>query len=85
VFHLLQAILGLQADAPNGFLYVDPALPHWLPDITLHGLRVGAAKLTLRFWRDGEHTRWDATTIDGAIEINQRPWHPWAESGAGLP
>src|SRR6185369_13884555 len=27
VFHLIQAILGLQADAPHGRLYVDPMLP----------------------------------------------------------
>jgi glycogen debranching enzyme len=77
VFHLLQAILGLQADAPNGRLYVDPALPHWLADLTLHGLRVGAAKVTLRFWRDGERTCWEPTSIDGQIEIEQRAWHPW--------
>jgi hypothetical protein len=27
---LLQAMLGLQQDAPAGKLYVDPALPDWL-------------------------------------------------------
>ncbi len=32
VFHLLQAILGLQADAPNHCLYLAPHLPEWLPD-----------------------------------------------------
>jgi len=40
-FQLLQAILGIQADAPSNRLYVDPELPQWLPDVTLHGLRVG--------------------------------------------
>jgi hypothetical protein len=34
-FMLLQAMLGLQQDAPRGKLYVDPALPDWLPDATL--------------------------------------------------
>ena len=77
VFHLLQAILGLQADAPNGRLYVDPILPPWLPNVTLRGLRIGAAKVILRFWRDGETTRWEPTSIDGQIEIEQRPWRPW--------
>jgi glycogen debranching enzyme len=81
VFHLLQAILGLQADAPHGRLYVDPVLPRWLPDLTLRGLRVGAAKMTLRVWRDGEHTRWEATGVDGNIEIEQRPWRPWTAAG----
>ena len=77
VFHLLQAILGLQADAPNGRLYVDPVLPSWLPDVTLRGLRIGDVKVTLRFWRVGEETRWEAASVDGRIEIEQRPWRPW--------
>src|SRR5262245_22887775 len=76
-FHLLQAILGLQADAPNGKLYVDPVLPYWLPNVTLSGLRIGAATATLRFWREGEATRWETTHIDGRIDIEQRPCFPW--------
>ncbi len=40
VFMLLQAILGIQPDAPRGRMFVDPALPAWLPDITLTDLRV---------------------------------------------
>ena len=40
---LLQAMLGLQQDAPRGKLYVDPALPDWLPDATLTDLRLGSA------------------------------------------
>jgi hypothetical protein len=77
VFHLLQAILGLQADAPNGKLYVDPMLPPWLPSVTLSGLRVGAATTTLRFWREGEQTRWEPTAVDGRLEILSRPCDPW--------
>src|SRR5262249_35731215 len=52
-FHLLRALLGLNADAPRGRLAVDPHLPHWLPDVTLRGLRVGEATVSLRFWREG--------------------------------
>jgi glycogen debranching enzyme len=55
-FMLLQAILGLQHDAPRGKLYVDPALPEWLPDVTLKDLRVGRRQLDIRFWRDGENS-----------------------------
>jgi glycogen debranching enzyme len=76
-FHLLQAILGLQADAPNGKLYVDPMLPPWLQDVTLSGLRIGASTLRLRFWRDGEETRWEATHVDGRINIEERRCRPW--------
>jgi len=77
VFHLLQAILGLQADAPNGKLYVDPMLPPWLPDVTLSGLRIGPSTLRLRFWRDGEETRWEASQVDGRIGVEERRCRPW--------
>ena len=55
-FMLLQAILGLQQDAPRGKLYVDPALPDWLPDVTLTDLRLGERRFDIRFWRDGKST-----------------------------
>ncbi|APR77614.1 Hypothetical protein A7982_02961 [Minicystis rosea] len=77
-FHLLRAILGLAADAPRGRLHVDPALPTWLPDVTLLGLRVGQTKVDLRFWRDGDRTLWDATPREGRIEVSQEPWQPWS-------
>ena len=75
VFHLLQAILGLQADAPNHRLYVDPNLPEWLPDITLRHVAVGNASVDLKFWREGEHTRWDASIHSGDIDVQEQPWH----------
>jgi cellobiose phosphorylase len=49
---LLQAILGIQQDAPRGKLFVDPVLPDWLPDITLQDLRLGHDKFDIRFWRE---------------------------------
>ena len=56
-FMLLQAMLGLQQDAPHGKLYVDPALPDWLPDVTLTGSGGWVAGcLDIRFWRDGKNT-----------------------------
>ena len=55
-FMLLQAMLGLQHDAPRGKLYVDPALPDWLPDVTLTDLRLGRRRFDIRFWRDGKST-----------------------------
>jgi len=55
-FVLLQAMLGLQQDAPRGKLYVDPALPAWLPDMTLVDLRLGRRRFDIRFWRDGKET-----------------------------
>jgi glycogen debranching enzyme len=76
-FHLLQAILGLHADAPNERLFVHPHLPKWLPDVALHGLKVGRAAVDLRFWRDGERSRWDVATRTGDIEVVQQAWRPW--------
>jgi glycogen debranching enzyme len=55
-FALLQAMLGIQQDAPGGKLYVDPALPAWLPDVTLIDLRLGRRRFDIRFWRDGKET-----------------------------
>jgi glycogen debranching enzyme len=77
VFHLLQAILGLQADAPNGKLYVDPTLPKWLPDVLLTDLKVGDSNVKLKFWRDGDRSLWNATVDGGNITIEQKSWQPW--------
>jgi glycogen debranching enzyme len=55
-FAILQAMLGLQQDAPAGKLYVDPKLPDWLPDVKLIDLRLGRRRFDIRFWRDGEET-----------------------------
>ena len=60
-FILLQAMLGLQQDAPRGRLYVDP---DWLPDVTLTDLRLGRRCFDIRFWREGEASRWEVTRGD---------------------
>lgn len=61
IFLLIRTILGLEADAPHRRLRVSPTLPEWLPDLELTNLSVGDATVGLRFWRDGEQTRWDST------------------------
>lgn len=71
VFHLLRAILGLEADAHKKTLYVDPVLPRWLPDITLHNLRVGVSTATLRFWTEDTKTRWEVLSGEGELHIEQ--------------
>ena len=53
---LLQAMLGIDQDAPRDKLYVDPVLPDWLPDVTLTDLRLGKRRFDIRFWRDGKQT-----------------------------
>jgi glycogen debranching enzyme len=77
VFHLIAALLGIRADAPNGCLYIDPNLPAWLPDVRLRNLTVGTARLDLRCRREGELTRWDAAVLEGQVEIRHTSWQPW--------
>ncbi len=58
-FMVIQALLGIQPDTPEGIIYVDPYLPEWLSDLTLIDLRLGKQKFNIRFWRDGEKTKYD--------------------------
>jgi glycogen debranching enzyme len=63
-FHFLHAILGFQPDAPAGCMYFDPALPDWLPDITLIDIHFMGRTADVRFWRDGAATRWEVLRGD---------------------
>jgi glycogen debranching enzyme len=51
VLRLVAVLCGIHAasDAEGSRLYVNPALPAWLPEITIHDLRAGRGSLTLRF------------------------------------
>jgi len=73
VFHLLRAILGLDANAHKRTLYVDPVLPHWLPDITLHNLRIGASTVTARFWRENNENRYEVLSAEGELHVEPNP------------
>ena len=64
MFMLIQALLGFFPDAPRNKLYVDPALPPWLPDLTVRDLRIGKHKLDMRFWREGGETHFEVTKGD---------------------
>lgn len=68
IFHMLRTILGLRADAPHKRLYVHPTLPEWLPDIKLQHLRVGPCSITLRFWREGDQSRWEVCDMQADKE-----------------
>jgi glycogen debranching enzyme len=72
-FAMLQMMVGFQPDAPAGKLYLDPALPDWLPDLTLRDLRVGALVFDLRFQRDGPATRLEVLRGD-ASAVAQRSY-----------
>ena len=78
IFQLVQAVLGLRADAPLGRLHVHPTLPTWLPDVQLQGLQVGRTRLTLRFWREGDVSRFTVLDRVGPeVEVVDEAWTPW--------
>jgi glycogen debranching enzyme len=68
-FMLTQAMLGFLPDAPRNRLYIDPLLPEWLPDLTVQDLRVGASKLDIHFWREGEKTEFRVLNGDARIVV----------------
>jgi glycogen debranching enzyme len=72
-FMLLQAMLGVAPDAPSGRLWIDPALPAWLPDVTLSNLTMGKQAYAIRFWRDGDATRHEVLSGDPDA-VERRPF-----------
>jgi glycogen debranching enzyme len=78
VFCILQAMLGLYPYAPLNMLLVDPHMPDWLPEITLEGLRVGDATVTIRFYRRADG-RGDYEVLDkrGSLHVLRQP-SPWS-------
>jgi len=68
---LLQAILGLRADAANGVLQVvRPRLPYWLNTVHLRGLRVGRSQVELLFRRRGQRTHVEVLETSGDISVS---------------
>jgi glycogen debranching enzyme len=72
VFHLIRAILGLEADAWEKKLAIDPILPHWLQEITVSKLHVGKASVDIRFWREGDGARHEVLNVEGELKIERR-------------
>ncbi len=70
IFMILQAMLGIEADAPSNTVNVDsPSLPGWLREADIKDLRVGNATLSLKFRRDGDVTSFVVTSKDGPVRI----------------
>ena len=53
-------------------LLVAPALPKWLPEVTLRGIAVGAASVDVRFFREGEASRWEMLGGSGDALVEER-------------
>jgi hypothetical protein len=72
-------MLGFQPDAPNKRLYVDPALPDWMNELTVRDLRVGALTFDIRFARNGVETEFEVTK--GAKNaVLRRSMTEWAKT-----
>lgn len=69
VFLLVQAMLGLEFDAPHDRLVVRPELPAWLPDVTLRNLRMGRHALDIAFARVDGVTRVEVLRGDAAVVV----------------
>ena len=78
VFSMVQAMLGLQPDAPHERLYVDPVLPPWLPDLTVRNLHLGEQVLDIRFWRSDEQTSLEVLKGDPA-SVTRRDMSVWSD------
>lgn len=82
LFAILQAMLGLYPFAPTNLLLLDPHLPDWLPEISLHSLHVGKATVSIRFYRKNERTHFDVLDKRGRLHVLRQP-SPWSLT-AGL-
>lgn len=70
----IQTLLGLVPIGALRTLLIDPVLPAWLPEIILRDVRVGDAKVTLRFWReDGGSSKWEVMHQQGRVHVVRQP------------
>ena len=66
---LVRSLLGLEANAPQQQLTVQPMLPEWLSDVALTNLHIGNATVALRAWREDNHTHWKVTDLKGELNV----------------
>ena len=67
---LLKCGLGLSPDALNGRLrIVRPSLPRWLERVEVTGLKLGSARIDLRFERAAGHVTLADARIEGDAEV----------------
>jgi glycogen debranching enzyme len=71
---VLQSMLGMFPIATAHTLLLDPVLPAWLPVLELRGLRVGSARVTIRFERKGSgQTDYDVLEQSGTLRVIRQP------------
>ncbi|HEX6939199.1 MAG TPA: glycogen debranching N-terminal domain-containing protein [Longimicrobiales bacterium] len=75
VVQLVQILLGLYPFAPaRTLLLVRPRLPAWLEEVTLRGIRVGEARISLRFRREEDgHAAHEVLEREGTLHLLEPP------------
>jgi glycogen debranching enzyme len=69
---LIHSMLGLIPVAPRQTLIIEPNLPEWLPELTLPNIRVGNARVSLRFRRDpAGSTQHEVVEQQGELRIHR--------------
>ncbi len=77
-FNFIQSILGLYPYAPLHLLLVDPHLPDWLPEFTIHHLQVSNAFLDIRFSRkENGDSVYEVLDQQGSLHVIRQP-SPWS-------
>jgi glycogen debranching enzyme len=70
----VQTMLGLLPLGSINTLVLDPVLPVWIPELVMHDLCVGDAKVRLRFWREEDGTsKWEVLHRQGTLHIVRQP------------
>lgn len=74
---ILQSVLGLAPNAPEGeLLVVRPRLPYWLDSVHVRNLKVGDGEADLLFSRRGARTRVEVLAVRGRLKVSVVPVWP---------
>jgi glycogen debranching enzyme len=81
IFRLIAVLCGIHAttDRAGSRLYVDPALPDWLPELTIRNLRAGNGTAGLRFHGRDVEVLSNTTGFDVIHSVAPRP-APWSSA-----
>jgi glycogen debranching enzyme len=72
VFLMLQHLLGLEPDLPNGRLSVRPALLPWLDELHFDGIRLGSRIVDVHTWREGSEIKCEVRGAEG-LDVSIAP------------
>lgn len=70
---IVQLVLGLVPDAPQGRCYVQPRLPPWLSHMTVAGIEVANGRLDISLSRRGRETTIDRVSATGVEVVCETP------------